>query len=49
MTKPNRPTPWPEVVRLKDELKTGELSLAQFAADLHEVVQAGVASQSASG
>ena len=40
MTKPNRPTPWREVVRLKEELKSGELSLAQFAADLHEVVQA---------
>ena len=40
MTKLNRPTPWRDVVRLKDELKTGELSLAQFAADLHEVVQA---------
>ena len=29
--------PWREVVRLKDELRTGELSLAEFAADLHEV------------
>ena len=29
--------PWHQVVRLKDELRTGELSLAQFAADLHEV------------
>ena len=29
--------PWRDVVRLKDELRTGELSLAEFAADLHEV------------
>ena len=29
--------PWPTVVRLKDELRTGELTLAEFAADLHEV------------
>ncbi len=33
----HRPRPWHEVVRLKDELRTGELSLAEFAADLHEV------------
>ena len=32
--------PWHEVVRLKEELRTGELSLAQFAADLHEVTLA---------
>ena len=32
-----RPKPWHEVVRLKDELRTGELTLAEFAADLHEV------------
>ena len=31
-------TPWREVVRLRDDLKTGELSLAVFAADLHDVV-----------
>ena len=31
---------WHEVVRLKEELRTGELSLAQFAADLHEVTLA---------
>ncbi len=36
MTK-QRPRPWHEVVRLKDELRSGELSLAEFAADLHEV------------
>ena len=36
MTRP-RPKPWHEVVRLKDELRSGELSLAEFAADLHEV------------
>ena len=39
MTKANRATPWRDVVRLREELKTGELSLAQFAADLHEVAQ----------
>lgn len=39
MTKAKRATPWREVVRLKEELKTGELTLAQFAADLHEVAQ----------
>ena len=39
MTKANRATPWRDVVRLRKELKTGELSLAQFAADLHEVAQ----------
>ena len=39
LTKAKRATPWREVVRLKEELKTGELSLAQFAADLHEVAQ----------
>ncbi|MCY4398861.1 MAG: hypothetical protein OXE96_05870, partial [Gemmatimonadetes bacterium] len=32
------PTPWHQVVTLKSELRTGELSLSQFAADLHEVV-----------
>ena len=32
------PTPWHQVVRLKAELRSGELSLAEFAADLHEVV-----------
>ena len=32
--------PWHEAVRLKEELRTGELSLAQFAADLHEVTLA---------
>ena len=29
--------PWHRVVRLKDELRTGELTLSEFAADLHEV------------
>ena len=39
---PMNPTPWHQVVRLKDELRSGELTLAEFAADLHEVVtQAG--------
>ena len=30
--------PWHQVVRLRDDLKTGELSLAVFAADLYDVV-----------
>ena len=30
--------PWHEVVDLREDLKTGELSLAMFAADLHDVV-----------
>ncbi len=39
---PPAPTPWHQVVALKPELRTRELSLSQFAADLHEVVsQAG--------
>ncbi len=33
----NRIKPWRKVVRLKDELRSGALSLAEFAADLHEV------------
>ena len=32
------PKPWHEVVRLRGDLKTGELSLAMFAADLYDVV-----------
>ena len=32
-----KPAPWHRVVRLKDELRSGELTLAEFAADLHEV------------
>ena len=36
-------TPWHEVVRLRDDVRTGELSLADFAADLHDVtMQRGV-------
>src|SRR5712692_1853711 len=31
-------SPWHEVAILRDDLKTGELSLAMFAADLYEVV-----------
>lgn len=31
-------TPWHKVVELRDDLKTGELSLAIFAADLYDVV-----------
>lgn len=30
--------PWHEVVQVRDDLKTGELTLAQFAADLYDVV-----------
>lgn len=30
-------TPWHSVVRLRDDVKTGELTLAQFAADLYDV------------
>ncbi len=30
--------PWHQVVQLRDDLKTGELSLNQFAADLYEVM-----------
>lgn len=30
-------TPWHEVVRLRDDLRTGELPLASFAADLYDV------------
>ena len=37
MTKKNRPTPWRDLVHLRDELRTGELTLAEFAADLHDV------------
>ena len=40
MTKQHRLRPWHEVVRLKEELRTGELALAEFAADLHEVTLA---------
>ena len=32
------PAPWHRVVRLKEELRSGELTLAEFAADLQEVV-----------
>ena len=31
-------TPWHEVVQLRSDLKTGELSLSLFAADLYDVV-----------
>ena len=30
--------PWHEVMRLRDDVRTGELSLADFAADLHDVM-----------
>ena len=40
MTQAQKPRPWHEIVRLKDELRTGELALAEFAADLHEVALA---------
>ena len=32
--------PWHHFVALKPELKSGELTLAEFAADLHEVALA---------
>ena len=35
-----RLTPWHQVVRLTEELRSGELALAEFAVDLHEVTQA---------
>ena len=41
------PTPWHRIVRLKSELRSGELSLAEFAADLHEVVTRGGAGRTA--
>ena len=31
-------TPWHEVVKLREDLRSGELSLAMFAADLYEVL-----------
>ena len=31
-------TPWHRVVKLRDDVRTGELSLADFAADLHDVM-----------
>ena len=31
-------TPWHRVVKLREDVRTGELSLADFAADLHDVV-----------
>ena len=37
MTAKTRLRPWHQVVSLKDELRSGALSLAEFAADLHEV------------
>ena len=37
MTKKTQPKPWHRIVRLKEELRSGALSLAEFAADLHEV------------
>ena len=37
MTKKTQPRPWHRIVRLKEELRSGALSLAEFAADLHEV------------
>lgn len=38
MAQRTAPRPWHEVVRLRDDLKSGELSLAIFAADLYDVV-----------
>ena len=31
-------TPWHEVVRLREDLRSGELPLHMFAADLYEVL-----------
>jgi len=33
--------PWHEVVKLRDDLRSGELSLHMFAADLYEVLMQG--------
>ena len=38
MTQKLRWTPWHRVVKLRDDVRTGELSLADFAADLHDVM-----------
>ena len=38
MSKKRSLTPWHEVVSLRDDLKSGELSLAVFAADLYDVL-----------
>ena len=38
MTKRPPCTPWRRVVALRDDVRTGELSLADFAADLHDVM-----------
>lgn len=38
MSKPSW-TPWHQVVRLRDDLRTGELALNEFAADLYDVAQ----------
>lgn len=35
-----KPRPWTELAPLRDELRSGQLTLAQFAADLHEVTLA---------
>lgn len=40
MMKQKRSKPWHQVVPLKEELRSGELVLGEFAADLHEVTQA---------
>ena len=40
MTNARSLKPWHAVVRLKDELRSGELALAEFAADLHDVTLA---------
>jgi hypothetical protein len=38
MSAPSKWKPWHEVVQLRDELKSGELSMSMFAADLDEVI-----------
>ena len=38
MTQADNWTPWHEVVTLREDVRSGELSLADFAADLHDVI-----------
>jgi hypothetical protein len=38
MASKNNRTPWHQVVKLRDDLRTGDLALAIFAADLYDVV-----------
>ena len=38
MTKAQRPRPWHEIVRLKDELRTGELALTYGGGKTHTLI-----------